>query len=157
MSKSRYFVIPLLLLALLVVLATSGCTGMYPGYEKPTVTVTGLRSLPGSGPMPNFEIRLHIINPNRQALELRGIAYTVSLEGHDVIKGVANQLPVIAAYGEDDITLQASANLIAGIRLISDMLRTPQDSFDYAMEVKLDPGSFGRTIRVRDSGRIQLR
>ena len=157
MSNTKYFATPLLLLAILAVLATSGCTGMYPGYEKPTVMVTGFRSLPGSGALPNFEIRLHIINPNRQALELRGIAYTVSLEGHDVIKGVANQLPVIPAYGEDEITLHASANLIAGIRLISDMMRTPKDSFDYAMEVKLDPGTFGRTIRVRDSGRIQLR
>lgn len=134
-----------------------GCTGMYPGYETPTVTVTGFRALPGGGALPNFEIRLNIINPNRQALELRGISYTVSLEGHDLIKGVANQLPVIDAYGEGEVTLHASANLIAGIRLINEMMRAPKDTFEYAMEVKLDPGSFGRTIRVRDSGQITLR
>ena len=90
-------------------------------------------------------------------LELRGISYTVSLEGHELIKGVANELPVIDAYGEGEITLQASANLVAGVRLINEMMRSPKDSFDYAMEVKLDPASFGRTIRVRDSGQIALR
>jgi len=135
----------------------TGCAGMSPGFETPTVNVTGFRTLPGSGALPNFEIRLQVINPNRQALELRGISYTVSLEGHELIKGVANELPVIDAYGEGEITLQASANLVAGVRLINEMMRSPKDSFDYAMEVKLDPASFGRTIRVRDSGQIALR
>jgi LEA14-like dessication related protein len=135
----------------------SGCAGMDPGFETPTVNVTGFRTLPGSGALPNFEIRLQVINPNRQALELRGVSYTVSLEGHELVKGVANELPIIDAYGEGEITLQGSANLVAGVRLISEMMRTPKDSFDYAMEVKLDPASFGRPIRVRDSGQIALR
>lgn len=146
-------------LTLPVVLAVllAGCAGLGPGYETPTVTVSSFRALPSEGAMPAFEIGLRVINPNREALELRGVSYTVSLEGHEVIKGVGSDLPVIDAYGEGEFKLTAAANLFAGIRLLTDLMSSDNDSFKYALEAKLDVGGFRPTIRVRDSGRISLR
>ena len=146
----RYF-----LLALLVVLG--GCSGLRPGYETPTVTVSSFKALPGEGAMPAFEIGLRVINPNREALELAGVSYTISLAGHDIIKGVGNELPVIEGYGEGEFTLTASANLFAGIRLMNDLMKADRDSFDYKLEAKLDPGGLRPSIRVKDSGQISLR
>lgn len=134
----------------------SGCAGAYSNYETPTVTVNSFRALPSSGAVPSFEIGLRVINPNREALELAGVSYTVRLEGHEVIKGVANQLPVIEPYGEDTFTVTASVSLLAGIRLLTDLMNSPKDSFRYDLEAKLDPGGFGRRIRVRDRGEVSL-
>ena len=144
-----------ILFALLVVLA--GCSGLRPGYETPTVTVSSFRALPGEGALPAFEIGLRVINPNREALELAGVSYTISLAGHDVIKGVGNELPVIEGYGEGEFKLTASANLFAGVRLVTDLMRSDRDSFDYEFEAKLDPGGLRPSIRVKDSGQISLR
>lgn len=144
----------LLLVALVV--ALPGCAGLGPGYETPTVTVSSFKALPSTGTMPSFEIGLRVINPNREALKLQGVAYTVSLEGHELIKGVGNELPVIDAYGEGEFKLTASANLFAGIRLITDLMSSNRDSFSYELEAKLDIGAFRPTIRVRDSGKISL-
>ena len=144
-----------LLLTLFVLLA--GCGGMRPGYETPTVTVSSFRSVPSEGALPAFEIGLRVINPNREALELEGISYTISLEGHELIKGVARDLPVIEGYSEGDFVLAASANLFAGIRLITDLMGSGNDSFRYALEAKLDVGGLRPPIRVRDSGDISLR
>lgn len=127
------------------------------GYETPTVTVNSFRAIPSDGAIPSFAIGLHVINPNRQALALRGASYTISLDGHELVKGVANDLPVIAAYGEGSFTVTASVNLFAGIRLITDLMSTSRDAFQYEFEAKLDPGGFGQTIRVRDSGQVSLR
>ena len=94
-----------------------GCAGLRPGFETPTVTISSFKTLPSEGMLPAFAIGLRVINPNPEALTLRGISYTVSLDGYDVIKGVGNDLPVIDGYGEGEFNLTASADLFAGVRL----------------------------------------
>ena len=68
----------------------AGCAGLRPGWETPTVTVKSVRALPSQGMLPEFEIDLHIVNPNREALKLAGVSYNVSHEGHELIKGVTD-------------------------------------------------------------------
>jgi LEA14-like dessication related protein len=134
----------------------AGCAGMRPGYETPTVTVKSVRAIPSEGMLPEFEIDLHVVNPNREALKLAGVSYTVSLEGHELIQGVGNDLPVIDGYGEGDFTLNASADLFAGVGLIRDLMSSQKDTLSYSFEAKLDPGALRPSIRVKDSGEVSL-
>ena len=138
--------------------ALSGCAGMGSAYESPSVSVQSFRpvsSTDGSG-LPKFEIVLHVINPNLEPLELAGVSYTISLDGHDLIKGVGNQLPVIEGYGEGTFTLTAGFNLMAGIQLFRSLTEKGGENIDYRFEAKLDPGAFKRKIRISDSGTISL-
>ncbi|MBD3647047.1 MAG: LEA type 2 family protein [Pseudomonadales bacterium] len=139
------------------VLVLQACAGLGPQYEAPTVTLNSLRAIPSGGALPSFEIGLHVVNPNSKALKLRGVVYTISLEGHEIIKGAGNNLPVIEAYGEDDVTLTASANLLSGLGLITDLLNRGRDSVSYEFEARLDVGALWPDIRVSDSGTINLR
>jgi LEA14-like dessication related protein len=146
-------------LTIVLVFATillAGCAGLRPGWETPTVTVKAVRAIPSGGVLPEFEIDLHVVNPNREALKLVGVSYTVSLEGHELIQGVGNDLPVIEGYGEGDITLNASADLFAGVGLIRDLMSSGRDTLSYSFEAKLDPGALRPSIRVRDSGEVSL-
>ena len=126
---------PTVLLATIVIAcwSLSGCAGMGAGYETPTVSVQSFRPLPsddGSG-LPQFEIVLHVINPNLEPLELAGVSYTISLNGQEL-------------------------NLMAGIRLFRSLMEKDGGGFDYRFEAKLDPGAFKRKIRISDSGTISL-
>ena len=132
-----------------------GCTGLEPGFETPTVGVSSFRILPSTG-VPQFEIGLHIINPNRSALKLAGIVYSVTLEGHKVLTGVTSDLPVIAAYGEGDVILLATADLLNSLGLFASLMQTKQDAFAYVLEAKLDIGSFRPRIHVMEKGEISL-
>ncbi len=134
-----------------------GCTGLRSDYETPTVTVSSFRALPSQGALPNFEIGLHVVNPNREPLKLRGVSYTVNLGGHELIKGVGNELPIIDAYGEGSFTLTAIPNLLAGIGLVTDLMRSSTESIDYKLQAKLDVGTIRPAIRITDSGKISLR
>ena len=134
----------------------AGCAGLRPGWETPTVTVKSVRAVPSQGMLPEFEIDLHIVNPNREALKLAGVSYTVSLEGHELVKGVGNDLPVIEGYGEGDITLNASADLFAGVDLVREMMSSRKETLSYSFEAKLDPGPLRPSIRVKDSGEVSL-
>lgn len=138
-------------------LLLSGCAGLQSGFEPPTVSVTSFRALPGQGVMPRFEIGLHIINPNRQSLALKGIAYTIRIEGHRILTGVSNTLPVIDAYGEGDVRLEAEMDLISGIQFFTDLAREKHlQSLTYSLEAKLDTGALTPVIRVEKTGRFNL-
>ena len=56
----------LLLAFFLIALQLTGCAGMQPGYESPSVSVQSFRAVPSDGGtgLPSFEIDLHVTNPN---------------------------------------------------------------------------------------------
>lgn len=134
----------------------SGCIMFSSDYETPSVHVTTFKALPTTGLAPRFELGLNIINPNRQPLELDGIYYTIEIEGHRILAGVSNQLPVIAAYGEGNITLEASANIINSLRLLAELSQQQRDQFKYEINIKLDVGALRPNLRVKKGGEISL-
>ena len=158
MNKTHLRVRTSIALLLATFLALSGCAGMSPGYENPTVTVQSFKPIASndSSGLPRFEIVLNVINPNLEPLELAGVSYTISLDGNDIIKGVGNELPVIEGYGEGTFTLKAGVNLMSGIRLFRSLMAEKSDDLDYRFEAKLDPGAYKRKIRISDSGSIAL-
>ena len=134
-----------------------GCTGLTPGYETPAVTVSSFNAVSGPGAAPKFEIGLHIVNPNRTDLPLKGVAYTIAIEGHNILTGVANDLPVVKAYGQEDIVLTGSVSLLNSIAFFADLAgRTSLDGLSYSLKAKLDPGAFHPVIRVNKKGIISL-
>ena len=137
-------------------LLIQACASIDPDYEQPTVSLSSFRALPSEGGIPTFEIGLHILNPNSAQFRLEGVVYTVSIQGHDVVKGVGKDFPVLEGYSEQTIKLTAAANLFAGIRLVMDLMNSPNESLEYEFEAKLDTGGFGRSIRVKEKGSFRM-
>lgn len=145
-----------LFLSLFILLA-AGCASLQSGYETPVVTISSFETIPTDGLLPRFKIGLRIVNPNRTALELKGVSYTIALEGHKIMTGVSNDLPRIEAYGEGDVELNASVDMFSGIGLISDMIRNQKrDALNYSFKAKLDVGTFHPLIRVSKKGSLSL-
>jgi hypothetical protein len=137
-------------------LVLQGCASMGPDYEQPTVTLKSFRALPSEGMVPGFEIGLNILNPNAGSFQLQGVVYTVSIQGHEVVKGVGKDFPVVEAYSEETIKLTAAANLFAGVRLIMDLMNSPNENLEFEFEAKLDTGGLGRSIRIKEKGSFRL-
>ena len=141
---------------MIIVFVAVGCAPLLPNFETPTVTLSSFRVLPGSSIVPTFEIGLHVINPNRTALKLQGLSYNVELEGFRVLSGVSNQLPVIEAYGEGDVLLQAKPDLFSTISLFTNLINQPRDNFSFSLEALLDVGGLMPKIRVQKEGMLSL-
>ena len=134
-----------------------GCAGLQTDYESPIVSVTSFNAIPGEGMVPRFKIGLHIVNPNRSALDLKGIAYTINLEGHNLLTGVSNKLPRLEAYGEGDILLTASVDFFNSIGFFADLAKNKnRKTFSYSLDAKLDVGILHPIIRVSKKGDISL-
>ena len=141
-----------LITILFIFFCLTGCTRFTPNYEEPTVGLKTFRLTPTDGLVPTFEIGLHIINPNRDSLAVKGLFYTVAIEGHNVLAGVANDLPEIKGYGEENITIEATVDLLSGAKLIRSLLIQPTTKFQYTFNAKLDMGTFLPTMNIVEKG-----
>ncbi len=139
-----------------LLLILSSCADRGRDFDKPTVGLSSFRMLPATGVAPRFEIGLHIINPNRTPLELKGIFYTVSIDDNRVIAGATNNLPTIEPYGEGDVIINATVDLMGSILLLGDLLAQPKDKYDIAFDAKLDVGDFFSDILVHEKGVFSL-
>lgn len=144
------------LTAFFLLLSMSACAPLFSGFETPTATLTSLQVLPGDTIVPTFEIGLNISNPNRVPLKLDGMTYAVFLEGEPVLRGLTNQLPVIAAYGNGEVFIQARPDVFSTINLFTRWLNQPRDVFSYSFEAQLDIGRFIPKINIVRSGEISL-
>jgi LEA14-like dessication related protein len=80
----------------------------------------------------------------------------VSIQGHDVVKGVGKDFPVIDGYSEQTVKLTAAANLLAGVRLVMDLMNAPNEDLQYRFEAKLDTGGLRRSIKIRETGSFRM-
>ncbi|MCP3875178.1 MAG: LEA type 2 family protein [Desulfobacteraceae bacterium] len=136
----------------------TSCATLQPGYEKPVVSISSFETTPTQSLIPQFKIGLHIVNPNRTPLNLKGVSYTIALEGHKIMTGVSNELPQIEAYGEDNIILNASVDLFNSISFFTDLIRNQKkEGISYSLKAKLDAGTLYPIIKVMKEGEISLK
>jgi LEA14-like dessication related protein len=132
----------------------SACATLQPDFETPTVQVVSVALLPIENLAPRFAVTLRVMNPNRSDLALKGAAYTIKIEGQEIVSGVANDLPRIPAYGEENVTLTATLNWLEGLQLLDDLTRNPRASIAYELSAKLDVGALIPAIRITDAGTL---
>ena len=150
-TRSLGFAALAALLGLWLFLAT-GCTTLTSDLEKPAVNVTSFKLLSTQGFTPQFEIGLRVVNPNAVKLSLKGISYKIFLNEHEVMQGVANDLPVVPAYGEAELKVIANVGLLEGMRFVNDMLKNAGAKVAYRVQANLDLGTLYPMIRIEESG-----
>lgn len=141
---------------LMACLLVQSCATLDPDYEEPTVMLSSFKAVPSDGMVPSFEVGLRIINPNSTALNLEGVVYSISLQGHELVKGVGKGYPPIEGYSEGNINLTASANLISGIRFITGMVQQKNEPVEYEFEAKLDLAGFYPSLKISETGTLDF-
>lgn len=138
------------------VVILAGCS-ILGSHEKPHVNITSFNLAPQtSGAAPQFDIGIQIINPNSRALPLRGISYSLEIEGQRILSGANPNLPQIPAYGTANFMIQASPDLLGSARLIADLFSRQRDNLGFVFRATLDPGTIMPSIRVEEAGRFNL-
>ncbi|AKH20047.1 LEA type 2 family protein [Sedimenticola thiotaurini] len=145
-------------LLLLVSLLLSGCAGMMSGYEKPQVNITSFALAPKAetGRAPRFNIGIQVINPNRETLALQGMSYSLEVEGNRVLSGATADLPEVPGYGMAEFVIEASPNLLGGIRLLSDLFTRQRDTLGFRFKARIDAGGILPYINLEESGSFSL-
>ena len=144
----------LLLLCLSVTL--TACATLTGDLDPPQITIENVESLPDSGSTPRFLITLRIANPNKQALDIVGVSYSMELLGKELMEGVSNEIPRIEPYGEGEVKVVASLKLFQLLRLFASLGQEPTESIEYKVSAKIDFAGLIPTQRVEETGGIDF-
>jgi LEA14-like dessication related protein len=109
------------------------------------------------GETPKFEIKLRVINPNKQALDIAGISYSIAFVGKELVTGVANNIAPIEGYGEGLVTLEAGLQLLELLRLMASLGTSESEPLVYRFNAKIEFNGYIPTQRIEESGEIILR
>ena len=121
------------------------------------MAVNSVKVEPGQGLNLRFLIGLHVQNPNAIPLPIHGVNYTVALADQQVVSGNSQNQPTIPAHGEQDVEIEAVADLANGLSLASSLLSNPlQQEVPYAVKASVDVGAFLPNIPVQKSGKVNL-
>ncbi len=145
-------------LLMVLVLCLGACASLYQDMDPPKVSVDSFRSLPSNDGAPRFEIKLRVINPNTEPLDIVGVSYSIELLDRELIAGVTNEVPLIEGYSEEVVTLEAGLQLFELLRFLAALGQTASTSgpLEYKFSAKIDFRGLVPTQRVEDSGEISL-
>ncbi len=149
--RALYKIFVVLLMAM-----SAACATLLFDIQQPEITVSSFRALPSQGTALNFEIMLHVKNPNPVTLKLNGISYSASIEGHRIITGTADALGSVESNGEGDYPILAQANLVSGAALLVDLLKDPKELVSYEFDATIDIGGLLPDIRIRKQGELSM-
>lgn len=143
--------------AILMLVILSACASWAPDYEKPQINITSFSLAPDSnGIAPRFLIGLQVVNPNRRALPLQGMSYSVEVEGNRILSGAEPDLPQVEGYSTADIVIEAIPDLLGSARLLNQLMSGQQETLDYVFKARFDVGALLPYINIEERGEFGL-
>ena len=137
-------------------LMLSACATLTSDIDPPKVTMESFSPIPSETGAPRFEIKLRVINPNKQPLDVAGISYGVEIQGRELVTGVTNDVPLVEAYSEQVVTLEAGLQLFQLLRLVTSLATIESEALAYRFSAKIDFRGFTPTQRIEESGTFSL-
>jgi LEA14-like dessication related protein len=127
-------------LAALVAGALLGSCALVPQLTMPELSVVGLQLEGGDFFTQRLKVRVHVRNPNDRALPIKGIEYTLEVDGQPFAAGESAASFVVPALGEADFDMNVTANVTSAVlRLLTHA-----------------PDAAGARIPYRLSGKVAL-
>jgi LEA14-like dessication related protein len=148
---------PGLLLILCFALVLTACAGFRPQIEQPNINLVGLDIRELGLLQQRYVLTLSVQNPNAIAIPVRGMSYALQVAGDDFAKGVSPKAFTVPAYGETEVQVEMTTNLVSTLRNIQELMSARRDVLGYELAGKLEVDlPFANTIPFRNSGEFKL-
>lgn len=146
------------LCSLLFVLLLSACSALGPKLETPRLSIVSANLVSADVFSQQFNIRVHVANPNDRELPIKGIDYQLFLEGDSFAEGVSNAPFVVPALGEKEFDMSLRTNFVSSIgRLLSRLESSNRNQVRYSISGKvLVDIPMVRAIPFNESGTVDL-
>lgn len=100
---------------LLAVLSLSACSLFVPKLAPPRLSVVGVEFQKGQLWKQKLKVRLHVQNPNDRVLPIKGITYTLDVNGQEFAQGESAASFVVPALGDAEFDMNMTANMAGTI------------------------------------------
>jgi LEA14-like dessication related protein len=139
----------------LAVLGLSGCSLFVPKLEAPRLSIVSVEFLKGALWEQKLRVRLHVENPNDRVLPVKGITYTLDVNGQEFAHGESAASFVVPPRGDAEFDMNMTANMAGTI--ISLLSHGSEASVEYhlAGKISLSEGLW-RSIPFEQRGSFKL-
>ena len=146
------------LCSLFAIVLLSACSALGPKLETPRLRLVSASLVSADVFSQQFNIRVHVANPNDRDLPIKGIDYQLFLEGDSFAEGVSNAPFVVPARGEKEFDLSLRTNFVSSIgRLLSRLESSNRKQVRYAIDGKVFVDiPMVRAIPFAESGTVDL-
>jgi len=102
-----------------------------------------------------FNLTFRIDNPNGVSIPVRGMTYSVQLDGMKLAVGETNDWFRVPAHGRHVFTVPVRTNLWRHLKDVVRMLEKPNRPINYQLQAEIKTGLFfGRKVQVVRNGEI---
>ena len=96
-------------------LGLSGCSLFVPKLEAPQLSVVNVEFQKGAFWEQKLRVRMHVENPNNRDLPIKGITYTLDVNGQEFAHGESAAAFDVPALGGADFDMNMTANMAGTI------------------------------------------
>jgi LEA14-like dessication related protein len=144
--------------AALVVAALLAACALVPKLEPPKLAIVAAQIVSADLFTQRLKLRVHVQNPNDRALPVKGLEYTIEVEGEPFASGQSAASFTVPALGEAEFDMNVTTNLAGA--LLKLLARGPnalgqEVPYRLAGKVSLSEGFF-RTIPFEERGTFKL-
>lgn len=136
-------------------LGLAGCSLFVPKLEPPRLSVVGVEFQKGALWQQKLKVRMHVANPNDRVLPIKGITYSLDVNGQEFAHGESAASFVVPALGEAEFDMNMTANMAGTI--ISLLSHGVDSNVDYHLtgRISLSQGLL-RSIPFDQHGTLKL-
>ena len=139
-----------------LLIALSSCSAFRPDLEAPRLALIHVAMTSADIFNQQFLVRVNVQNPNKQDMKIKGLDYTLFLEGDGFAEGVLNKPFTIPAEGETDFDMTVKTNFVSGIgRLLSRLNGRTQVNYNLQGKLLTDI-RFLKKIPFEETGSVNL-
>jgi LEA14-like dessication related protein len=96
------------------VLLLGGCA-FAPRFTAPTLSVVSVQLQSSDLWEQHLRLRVHVQNPNPRSLPVKGLEYTIEVEGQELANGSSAASFVVPAMGEAEFDMNVTAHLAGAL------------------------------------------
>ena len=140
----------------LAMLCLSGCSLFVPKLQPPRLSVVNVEFQKGALWQQKLRVRMHVDNPNNRELPIRGINYTLDVNGQEFAHGESAASFVVPALGEAEFDMNMTANMAGTILSLLSHGSDANVEYHLAGRISLSEGLL-RSIPFDQHGNFSLR
>jgi LEA14-like dessication related protein len=142
---------------LITAVALLGACAVTPKLETPHLAVTDVTILNNDLWAQKLRVRVQVDNPNNIALPVRGLEYTIEVEGQQFATGASAASFLVPARGQAEFDMNVTANLAGTLIRLLVRNQQGQQSVAYRLTGKLSLSEgFLRSIPFEEHGTFNL-
>ena len=145
-----------LLLSLGLLISLSGCSSwLADDFRDPEVRLLKVDVIKAKLLEQKFLLRFRVDNPNDISLPIRGLNYSVKLNGVLLAEGESSKSFTVPAHGQQTFDVPVRTNLWRHLKRIVNLLEDPDQPISYQLQGEVKTGlMFGRSVHLQRNGEI---